>query len=264
MSPAAGVAPCVLEVRGLVKRYGPLEVLRNVDLVVPERSVVGLIGASGSGKSTLLRCMNHLERPTSGEVLLDGELIGMQRRADGRLVPLGDAALSAQRRRMSMVFQRFNLWPHKTALQNVTEALVVVQGMARAQAAEKGMSLLEKVGLADKANTYPSRLSGGQQQRVGIARALATEPRVLLFDEPTSALDPELVGAVLDVMAALAGEGRTMVVVTHEMAFAREICSSVAFLDAGAIVDEGPPAHIFGGTGNPRTLAFLDRYLRSK
>ncbi len=250
----------LLTIRGLCKRFGALTVLDDVALDVSRGGVVGLIGASGSGKSTLLRCINMLEQPSGGEIRLDGELIGFHPGSGRRL---SDRALSRQRRRMAMVFQQFNLWPHKTALENVIEGPVVVKGTKPAEARAAGLALLQRVGLAAKADAYPSRLSGGQQQRVAIARALAMEPELMLFDEPTSALDPELVGEVLSVMETLAADGKTMIVVTHEMGFARDVCSHVAFLDGGRIVDAGPPGHIFGTTPHARTRAFLDRYHRS-
>lgn len=254
-------ADVVLEARNISKSFGGHKVLNGISFQVRAKSVVGLIGASGSGKSTLLRCLNFIERPTAGEVHVGGQLFGGKRVGD-RILALSDRELSRQRRDMSMVFQRFNLWPHKTALENVTEALTQVLGLDQRSANEKAMAHLERVGLADRAGYYPAMLSGGQQQRVGIARALATDPKVMLFDEPTSALDPELVGTVLKVMADLAREGRTMIVVTHEMSFAREICDHIIFLDAGVIADQGPPKHIFESTTNERTLQFLDRYLR--
>jgi len=252
----------ILTIRNLRKSFGSLEVLKGIDFEVMPRTVTGIIGSSGSGKSTMLRCLNYIERPTAGEIIVDGEHFGVRLLDDGREVALSDRELSRQRRQMSMVFQRFNLWPHMTALQNVTEALTVVMGMERVMARNKGMALLEKVGLADRFDRYPAQLSGGQQQRVGIARALASDPKIMLFDEPTSALDPELVDTVLEVMVDLAKEGRTMLVVTHEMGFARDICDKILFIEAGLIADQGTPDHIFGGTKNPRTLEFLNRYLK--
>ncbi|MCA3643633.1 MAG: amino acid ABC transporter ATP-binding protein [Methylobacterium sp.] len=245
----------VLRIRGLRKSFGALEVLKGISLEVNRHEVVGIIGPSGSGKSTLLRCINHLEKPTEGEVFLEGALVGGGAKAPG-------SVLAAQRADMAMVFQSFNLWPHKSTLENVTETLVTVRGKSREEANAIGRKMLAKVGITEKADQYPSRLSGGQQQRVGIARALAMEPKVILFDEPTSALDPELVGEVLGVMTELAREGVTMVVVTHEMGFAREACSVVNFIDGGVIVDSGPPEHIFGGSANERTNSFLSRYMR--
>ena len=249
----------VLTVRELHKNFKELEVLKGIDLTVGRGDVVGLIGSSGSGKSTMLRCINYLEKPTLGEIRLEGEIVGMIERG-GQLLPASTKVLSRQRRRMAMVFQNFNLWPHRTALENVIEGPVVVQRVARKLALEKGMALLEKVGLAHKQDQYPSQLSGGQQQRVAIARALALEPTLLLFDEPTSALDPELVGEVLGVMKQLAQEGMTMIVVTHEMAFAHEVCSHVVFLESGRVSDAGSPDHIFS-RDNEKTAQFLKRYL---
>jgi len=252
----------VLQIRNLRKSFGALEVLKGISFDVMPHTVTGIIGSSGSGKSTMLRCLNYIERPTSGEIILDGERFGVRPLENGREIALSDRELSRQRRHMSMVFQRFNLWPHMSALQNVTEALTVVMKMERTLARDKGMALLEKVGLADRAGHYPAQLSGGQQQRVGIARALAIDPKIMLFDEPTSALDPELVDTVLETMTELAQEGRTMLIVTHEMGFARDICDYILFIDKGLIADEGNPEHIFGGTQNERTLEFLGRYLK--
>lgn len=249
----------LLAIRDVHKSYGALEVLKGIDLTIEAGEIVGFIGASGSGKSTLLRCINHMETPTRGEVLLEGETVGVKR-AGQKLVPRSSAELSQQRRKMAMVFQHFNLWPHKTALENVMEGPVVVQKIEREQARAKALAALGRVGLADKADTYPSRLSGGQQQRVGIARALALEPQIILFDEPTSALDPELVNEVLAVIKGLADDGMTLIIVTHEMRFARDVCNRVVFLDKGRIADIGPPAHIFGAAANARTQEFVRNY----
>jgi ABC-type histidine transport system ATPase subunit len=249
----------LLAIRDVHKSFGALEVLKGIDLTVEAGEIVGFIGASGSGKSTLLRCINHMEAPTRGEVLLEGETVGVKT-VGGRHVPRSSAELSQQRRKMSMVFQHFNLWPHKTALENVMEGPVVVQKIDRGTAKAKALSALARVGLAGKADSYPSRLSGGQQQRVGIARALALEPQIILFDEPTSALDPELVNEVLAVIQGLANDGMTLIIVTHEMRFARDVCNRVVFLDNGTIADVGPPAHIFGATANARTQAFVRNY----
>lgn len=249
----------LLAIRDVHKSYGALEVLKGVDLTIEAGEIVGFIGASGSGKSTLLRCINHMEAPTRGEVLLEGETVGVKKVA-GKYVARSSAELSQQRRKMAMVFQHFNLWPHKTALENVMEGPVVVQKIEREKAKTKALAALARVGLADKADSYPSRLSGGQQQRVGIARALALEPQIILFDEPTSALDPELVNEVLAVIQGLANDGMTLIIVTHEMRFAREVCNRVVFLDKGAIADAGPPAHIFGATANARTQEFVRNY----
>ncbi|MGB6106029.1 MAG: amino acid ABC transporter ATP-binding protein [Pusillimonas sp.] len=251
----------LLAIRDLHKSFGDAQVLKGVSLDVFRKQVVGFIGASGSGKSTLLRCINMLETPSSGEIHLDGQPIGFKQ-SGGRRVPLSQRELSLQRRQMSMVFQQFNLWPHKTALENVIEGLIVAQSMPIAQARERGARLLEKVGLAEKLDAYPSRLSGGQQQRVGIARALALEPKILLLDEPTSALDPELVADVLEVIRTLAQEGLTMIIVTHEMGFAHQVCDHIVFLDQGVVCDSGPTSHIFGPGAEPRTRAFVSRYLQ--
>lgn len=249
----------LLAIRDVHKSYGALEVLKGIDLTVEAGEIVGFIGASGSGKSTLLRCINHMEAPTQGEVLLEGETVGVKK-VGGRQVPRSSAELSLQRRKMAMVFQHFNLWPHKTALENVMEGPVVVQKIPRDVARAKALAALERVGLADKAQAYPSRLSGGQQQRVGIARALALEPQIILFDEPTSALDPELVNEVLGVIRGLADDGMTLIIVTHEMRFARDVCNRVVFLEKGRVADIGPPAHIFGATANARTQEFVRNY----
>ena len=236
-----------------------MEVLKGINLKIDAGEIVGLIGASGSGKSTLLRCMNHMEVPTSGEVLLNGQTVGVRERK-GRYVKRTPKEVSVQRRQMAMVFQHFNLWPHKTVLQNVMEGPVVVQKVPPKDARKNAMSALQKVGLLDKAESYPSRLSGGQQQRVGIARALALEPQIILFDEPTSALDPELVNEVLSVIRNLADDGMTLIIVTHEMRFAREVCDKVVFLDGGVVADMGTPSHIFGDTAVDRTRAFVNNY----
>jgi polar amino acid transport system ATP-binding protein len=238
------------------KRFGHVEVLRGVDAVVPRGKVFCLIGASGSGKSTFLRCINHLERIDSGRLLVDGRYVGYEER-DGKLYELGERALAAQRAEVGMVFQRFNLFPHLTAIQNITRAPVILRRMPKAEARDAGLQLLDRVGLLDKAASYPSELSGRQQQRVAIARALAMRPKLMLFDEPTSALDPELVGEVLAVMRDLAREGRTMVVVTHEIGFANEVADILAFMDAGRILEAGPPREIIAAPTHARTAAFL-------
>jgi len=250
----------IIQITGLHKYFGQLEVLKGIDLTIQKGEVVVVIGPSGSGKSTLLRCMNFLEVPTRGHVLFKGEEVG-QREANGKMVRLPEAVLDKQRTHMGMVFQRFNLFPHMTALQNVIEAPVQVKGMEQGKAEELGRNLLKRVGLAEKAGQYPAFLSGGQQQRVAIARALAMEPDVMLFDEPTSALDPELVGEVLQVMKDLAREGMTMVVVTHEMGFAREVGHRVLFMDGGVVVEEGKPEAIFSNPQHPRTREFLAKVL---
>jgi polar amino acid transport system ATP-binding protein len=242
------------------KRFGRLEVLRGVSMDVERAQVVVLIGASGSGKSTLLRCINHLERLDAGRIYVDGELVGY-RETNGVLREDREREVARKRAAIGMVFQRFNLFPHLTALGNVIEAPLRVKRMPRKRAQELGRELLAKVGLADKVDEHPARLSGGQQQRVAIARALAMEPKVMLFDEPTSALDPELVGEVLDVMKSLAREGMTMIVVTHEMGFAREVADRVAFMDGGLIIEEGAPEEILRAPQQERTKAFLSRVL---
>ncbi|HYF78107.1 MAG TPA: amino acid ABC transporter ATP-binding protein [Symbiobacteriaceae bacterium] len=250
----------MLQVQGLHKSFGKLEVLAGINLEVQQGEVVVVIGPSGSGKSTLLRCINFLEVPTQGRILFKGEEVG-QKDVGGKLVSLPERVLDQQRTRMGMVFQRFNLFPHMTALENVMEAPVQVRGLARGEAEALGMKLLTRVGLAEKARTYPPFLSGGQQQRVAIARALAMEPDVMLFDEPTSALDPELVGEVLQVMKDLAKSGMTMIVVTHEMGFAREVGHRVLFMDGGVVVEEGKPEQIFTAPQHPRTREFLSKVL---
>jgi len=250
----------MVEVRGVHKSYGNAEVLRGIDLSVAPGEVVSVLGPSGSGKSTLLRCLNHLERVNSGTVRIDGKLLGY-REHNGKLYELREDEVAAQRRDIGMVFQRFNLFPHMTALENVVEAPVQVLRRPAAQARERAVELLERVGLADRAGHYPSQLSGGQQQRVAIARALAMDPKLMLFDEPTSALDPELVGDVLDVMQRLAADGMTMVVVTHEIGFARQVCDTVVFMDGGNVVESGPPAQVIGDPRHARTKAFLAKVL---
>ncbi len=250
----------VLRIDGLSKRFGDMTVLDDISFSVERNDVLGIIGPSGAGKSTLLRCINLLEMPTAGAVYLNGERVGFREAPTGNLVRSSGQELARQRQQMTMVFQGFSLWPHKTALENVIEGLVTVKKTPRPQAIERGMALLQRVGLSEKAQQYPSRLSGGQQQRVGIARALAMDPKIVLFDEPTSALDPELVADVLRVMADLAAEGTTMIVVTHEMGFAREACNRVMLMEGGTIIDQGPPGHIFGSSENGRTRAFLSRY----
>jgi polar amino acid transport system ATP-binding protein len=240
----------------VVKRFGQLTVLNGVDLSVKRGQVVVIIGPSGSGKTTLLRCLNHLEKIDSGRIYIDGQLLGY-REVDGRLVEEREAQIARMRAQIGFVFQRFNLFAHKTALENIIEAPVHVLRQSREEATAKAMELLSKVGLADKAHAYPHKLSGGQQQRVAIARALAMNPKLMLFDEATSALDPELVGEVLRVMRQLAEEGMTMVVVTHEMGFAREVADHVIFMDRAVIIEQGSPEQIFEACENPRTREFL-------
>ena len=234
--------------------------LSGVDLVVKPGEVTVVIGPSGSGKSTLLRVINHLEKVDRGFVAIDGDLIGYARKGD-TLRELKEKDILRQRTRIGFVFQSFNLFPHLTALENVVEAPVSAQGRPRSEVEPEARALLERVGLADKADARPRQLSGGQQQRVAIARALATRPKVLLFDEPTSALDPELVGEVLDVIKDLARSGTTMIVVTHEIGFARELADTVVFIDAGRIVEQGPPAQVLDHPAHERTKAFLDKVL---
>ena len=245
-------------VRGeqIVKRFGDLIVLNGVDLSVKRGQVVVIIGPSGSGKTTLLRCINHLEKIDGGRIYIEGEHLGY-REVNGRLVEDRGANIARIRSQIGFVFQRFNLFPHMTALENVIEAPIHVLHEPRAQVVERAQTLLAKVGLAEKAHVYPHRLSGGQQQRVAIARALAMNPKLMLFDEATSALDPELVGEVLKVMRQLAEEGMTMVVVTHEMGFAREVADEVIFMDKAVIVEQGPPEQIFDAPENERTRNFL-------
>lgn len=257
---ATGTEEIVLRVSGLRKRFGANEVLKGVDLTVLRGEVMCIIGPSGSGKSTLLRSMNHLEEIDAGKVELDGVLVGYRQRGN-RYVTLREKELAAQRARMGMVFQSFNLFPHMTALQNIIEAPVGVQKRRPAEVKAEALVLLDRVGLADKASAYPRQLSGGQQQRVAIARALAMKPRVMLFDEPTSALDPELVGDVLEVMKGLARDGLTMVVVTHEMGFAREVADSVLFMDGGVVVERGRPDDVLLNPQEARTKDFLHRVL---
>jgi polar amino acid transport system ATP-binding protein len=242
------------------KRFGKLEVLRGLHMEVARGEVVVVIGPSGSGKSTLLRCINHLERLDFGYIYVDGALVGYRER-DGKLIEDSEPEIARKRAEIGLVFQRFNLFPHLTALGNVIEAPIHVQHMARGQAEKLGRELLARVGLSEKANVHPSRLSGGQQQRVAIARALAMRPKLMLFDEPTSALDPELVGDVLDVMKGLAKDGMTMIVVTHEMGFAREVADRIAFMDQGVIVEEGAPADVIRKPQHERTKVFLSRIL---
>jgi polar amino acid transport system ATP-binding protein len=242
------------------KAFGHLEVLKGIDLEVAEREVMCIIGPSGSGKSTFLRCINHLEKIDAGRLWVDGALVGYREHGD-KLHELPDKVVAERRRDIGMVFQRFNLFPHMTALENVIEAPIQVRGVAKAAARARGRELLERVGLGDKVSSYPNQLSGGQQQRVAIARALAMEPKLMLFDEPTSALDPELVGEVLDVMRDLAQAGMTMVVVTHEMGFAREAGDTLVFMDGGVVVEAGDPREVLTNPQHTRTKAFLSKVL---
>jgi polar amino acid transport system ATP-binding protein len=242
------------------KSFGPVEVLRGIDLTVMPGEVACIIGPSGSGKSTFLRCINHLERIDAGAMRVNGQLIGYRESGD-KIHELRESEVARQRRDIGMVFQRFNLFPHMTAVENVMEAPRTVQREPKKQRLNRAMALLDRVGLTAKYNSYPSQLSGGQQQRVAIARALAMRPRLMLFDEPTSALDPELVGEVLDVMRGLAREGMTMVVVTHEMGFAREVGDTLVFMDGGRIVEAGDPRQVLADPQHQRTQAFLSKVL---
>ncbi|MDT0331290.1 amino acid ABC transporter ATP-binding protein [Nocardiopsis lambiniae] len=242
------------------KSFGRLEVLKGIDLQVKRGEVMCIIGPSGSGKSTFLRCVNHLEKLSAGRLWVNGELMGYRQKR-GKLYELREAEIAAQRSDIGMVFQRFNLFPHLSVVGNIIEAPVQVKRVPKAQATAKALELLERVGLPDKADAYPEQLSGGQQQRVAIARALAMEPSLMLFDEPTSALDPELVGEVLDVMRDLAENGMTMMVVTHEMGFAREVGDSLVFMDDGVVVEAGEPAAVLGNPQHERTRAFLSKVL---
>ena len=242
------------------KCYGRLEVLRGIDLAVAPKEVMCIVGPSGSGKSTFLRCINHLEKIDAGRLSVDGELVGYHERG-GKIYELREREVCRKRAEIGMVFQRFNLFPHMTALENVREAPVRVKGENQRAADERGRALLDRVGLGDKVDVYPNQLSGGQQQRVAIARALAMQPKLMLFDEPTSALDPELVGEVLDVMRGLAQDGMTMIVVTHEMGFAREVGDALVFMDGGVIVEAGPPREVLANPQHERTKAFLSKVL---
>jgi polar amino acid transport system ATP-binding protein len=242
------------------KRFGSLEVLKGISLEVKRGEVMCLLGPSGSGKSTFLRCINHLEKINSGRLSVDGELVGY-REAGGKLHELHERDVARKRAEIGMVFQHFNLFPHMTALDNVTLAPIRVKGVRRAQARDTGIELMGRVGLADKVDAYPVALSGGQQQRVAIARALAMEPKLMLFDEPTSALDPELVGDVLDAMRQLAHDGMTMIVVTHEIGFAREVADTVVFMDEGVVVESGKPAEVLDNPRHDRTKTFLWKVL---
>jgi polar amino acid transport system ATP-binding protein len=242
------------------KSFGRLEVLKGVSLEVKPSEVMVMLGPSGSGKSTFLRCINHLEKIDAGRLSVDGELVGY-REAGDKLYELHEKEVCRKRAEIGMVFQRFNLFPHMSALENVIEAPIRVKGLDKREAIEVGRRLLERVGLADKIDVYPAQLSGGQQQRVAIARALAMEPKLMLFDEPTSALDPELVGEVLDVMRALAERGMTMIVVTHEVGFAREVADTMVFMDEGVVVETGKPRDVIAAPQHERTRAFLSKVL---
>jgi len=250
----------VVDATNVNKWFGKLHVLQDVSLQIKRQEVVVILGPSGSGKTTFIRCVNHLEKIQSGRIFVNGHLIGY-REVNGKLVEDKEANIATQRQEIGMVFQRFNLFPHKTALENIIEAPTQVRGMAKDEALEMGRALLMRVGLAAKETSYPAQLSGGQQQRVAIARALAMKPALMLFDEPTSALDPEMIGEVLEVMKELAREGMTMIVVTHEMGFAREVADRVVMLDEGLIIEDGTPEHFFTAPTHERTKAFLSKIL---
>jgi len=250
----------MIEASGVTKSFGAVQVLKGVDLVVNKGDVACLIGPSGSGKSTFLRCINHLEKHDAGNLLVDGEFVGYERRGN-TLRELSDKQICAERSQIGMVFQRFNLFGHLTALENVTLGPIHVRGESPAAARDRAMTLLASVGLTEKASNYPSQLSGGQQQRVAIARALAMEPKLMLFDEPTSALDPELVGEVLEAMKQLANDGMTMVVVTHEMGFAREVANQLFFMDDGIVQESGNPREVLANPRTERLASFLSKVL---
>jgi polar amino acid transport system ATP-binding protein len=250
----------MVQAEGVSKSFGSNHVLRSIDLTVDPGEVLCIIGPSGSGKSTFLRCINHLERVDAGRLAVDGHVVGYRQHGD-KLYELKPKEAARQRREIGMVFQRFNLFPHMTALENVIEAPIRVKGLAKGKAVERANELLDRVGLSDKGDHYPAQLSGGQQQRVAIARALAMDPKLMLFDEPTSALDPELVGEVLDVMKGLAASGMTMIVVTHEMGFAREVADAVVFMDGGVVVESGDPSEVLANPQHERTQAFLSKVL---
>lgn len=250
----------LVEIHNVHKSYGGVEVLKGIDLTVQPGEVVAILGASGSGKSTLLRTINHLETVDRGSVTVDGELIGYEQR-NGKLYELREKAVLARRTQIGIVFQNFNLFPHLTALENITEAPIALGRLSKDDARELALGLLDRVGLVDKAGHYPRQLSGGQQQRVAIARALALKPKVILFDEPTSALDPELVGEVLDVIRDLAHQGTTLIIVTHEVGFAREVADRVVFVDAGRIIEQGPPSEVLVRPRHARVQEFLAKVL---
>jgi len=246
-----------LTARGISKAYGKLEVLKGIDIEARTGDVIAIVGTSGSGKSTLLRCLNLLEQPDEGQIILHGEEIRLKRQKDGSLAAADSRQISRLRSKLGFVFQNFNLWPHMTVIENVVEAPIQVLGLSRAEALARGQKLLDKVGIADKAHSYPMMLSGGQQQRAAIARTLAMEPEIVLFDEPTSALDPEMVGEVLGVIQALAQEGRTMLLVTHEMRFARNVSTQAIFLHAGRIEEAGTPEQVFDHPTSARCRQFM-------
>jgi len=253
--------PMVLA-ESVCKNFGALQVLKGITLEVGKGQVLVMVGPSGSGKSTFLRCINHLEQVNAGRLYVDGDLIGYREKKRGdKLYEISPRDAAKQRRDIGMVFQHFNLFPHRTALENLIEAPIHVKGVKKADAVKRAKDLLDQVGMAEKATAYPAQLSGGQQQRVAIARALAMNPKLMLFDEPTSALDPELVGEVLEVMKKLAQEGMTMVVVTHEMGFAREVADQLVFMDGGVVVESGPPREVLANPKHERTKAFLSKVL---
>ena len=253
--------PMVLA-ESVCKSFGALQVLKGITLEVGKGQVLVMVGPSGSGKSTFLRCINHLEQVNAGRLYVDGDLIGYREKKRGdKLYEISPRDAAKQRRDIGMVFQHFNLFPHRTALENLIEAPIHVKGVKKADAVKRAKDLLDQVGMAEKATAYPAQLSGGQQQRVAIARALAMNPKLMLFDEPTSALDPELVGEVLEVMKKLAAEGMTMVVVTHEMGFAREVANQLVFMDGGVVVESGPPREVLANPKHERTKAFLSKVL---
>jgi polar amino acid transport system ATP-binding protein len=260
MTAEATAAKPMVKAELVCKDFGALKVLKGITLEVKQGQVLVLVGPSGSGKSTFLRCINHLETVSAGRLYVDGKLVGYHERG-GKLHEMKPSEVAKQRREVGMVFQHFNLFPHRTALGNVVEAPIRVKGVKKSEAVQRGKDLLERVGLGDKAEAYPAQLSGGQQQRVAIARALAMDPKLMLFDEPTSALDPELVGEVLAVMKQLASEGMTMVVVTHEMGFAREVADEVVFMDAGVVVERGDPREVMSNPQHERTKAFLSKVM---
>ncbi|GAB26492.1 putative amino acid ABC transporter ATP-binding protein [Gordonia polyisoprenivorans NBRC 16320 = JCM 10675] len=260
MSAVETAAPPMVRADRVCKSFGTLQVLKGISLEVARGEVLCLIGPSGSGKSTFLRCVNHLEVVNAGRLYVDGDLIGYRERGD-KLYEMSPKDAAKQRRDIGMVFQHFNLFPHRTALENVIEAPTQVKKQKKDAALARARELLDRVGLADKADTYPAQLSGGQQQRVAIARALAMEPKLMLFDEPTSALDPELVGEVLGVMRELAASGMTMVVVTHEMGFAREVADQLVFMDGGVVVEKGDPREVLANPQHERTKSFLSKLL---
>ena len=259
--PSPDTAENVVEATDVHKSFGRTEVLKGVTVTVHRQEMVVIIGPSGSGKTTFLRCINHLEKIQRGRISVNGHLIGYREGPDGKLIEDAEKNIARQRREIGMVFQRFNLFPHMTALENVIEAPIHVRRQPREEAEAMGRALLSRVGLDHKADAYPSRLSGGQQQRVAIARALAMKPALMLFDEPTSALDPEMIGEVLEVMKELAREGMTMIVVSHEMGFAREVADRILMMDDGRIIEEGPPEHFFESPEHERTKSFLSKIL---